>query len=100
MPLPCSATNLTNFMAIWEFGFGMKVGVNLPESNPDPIATLEKTGLWGVPTDNTARMFGSADFVTDARGPLAIPAPTISDLQRLQGLFDRSEAPECCKGAC
>jgi hypothetical protein len=91
---------MTNFMAIWENGFAMKVGVNIPESEPNPVTTLEKTGLWGVPTDNTAAMFGGPQFVANARGPLAIPVPTVKDLQRLQSLFDRAEAPECCKGAC
>jgi hypothetical protein len=91
---------MTSFMAVWEFGWAMNSGVNIPESDPDPVSTLEKTGLWGVPTDTTGGMFGGLEFATNARGPLAIPAPTITDLQRLQSLFDKSEAPECCKGAC
>jgi hypothetical protein len=96
----CSATNLTNFMAIWEFGFAMKVGVNFPEAEQNATVALQVSGLWGVPTDNTAMMFGGPEFVDNARGPLAMSGPTLSDLRRLQSLFDRAEAPECCKGAC
>jgi hypothetical protein len=89
-------------MAIWEFGFAMKPGVNIPESETNATVILQETGLWGIPTDTTGAMFGlkGPQFVADARGPIAIPAPTIRDLMRLQSMFDRAEAPECCKGAC
>lgn len=73
-------------------------GVNIPESYPnDPSYVLNVTGLWGVPTDNTAKMFAQGPaFVTEARGPLALPPVTWNDMVRLQRLFDDGE--KCCTG--
>lgn len=95
-----SSTDLHNFMAIWEFAWGMKPAVNIPESETNATVVMQLTGMWGLPTDNTAAMFGGPQFAQEARGPLAIPAPTLRDLMRLQSLFDRAEDPKCCKGAC
>lgn len=85
---------MTNFMAIWGFGFGMIPGVNIPEEETNATVVLEQTGLWGVPTDITGAMFGGPQFVKEARGPLALPPLTVSIMQRLQNLFDQGE--KCC----
>lgn len=74
----------------------MQAGVNIPESVNDTQAVLEQTGLWGVPTDTTAAMFGGPQFVTDARGPIAIKPVSWEDMERLQDYPDRGE--KCCTG--
>lgn len=86
---------MTNFMAIWGFGFALKPGVNIPEQETDPAVILEKTGLWGVPTDMTGAMFGGNQFVDNAREPIVLPPAQWLDLEYLQSLFDRGE--KCCQ---
>ncbi|WIA38506.1 hypothetical protein OEZ86_001828 [Tetradesmus obliquus] len=60
-----ASTDLHNFMAIWEFAWGMKPAVNIPESETNATVVMQLTGMWGLPTDNTAAMFGGPQFVQE-----------------------------------
>eukprot|EP00775_Hariotina_reticulata_P009627 gene9627-9787_t len=90
-----SVTSLKNFWAVWGFGFNMIPGVEIPlgaAGKPEENErVLQETGLLGVPSDNSNKMFDPPTFTTDSREPLALPPVRWADVQRLQDLFDKGE---------